>query len=88
MLIAHPGRQRTLERYRLFFKITIAIIALSVLMTLSGLLSALFVNEMRLLGGGLLLFSLAVLYGYRVVLSTMRIIEEDAREHGWDHYAA
>jgi hypothetical protein len=86
MLMAHAGRQRTLERYRLLFKITIAVCVLSIVMTLSGLAHALVASETTLLSAGMLLFVLAVLYGYRVVLSTMRILEEEADEHGWSRY--
>jgi hypothetical protein len=88
MVRVHVERSRVLERYRFFFKIIGVVFALSITLTLSGLARALFLADTTWFGMGLLLLAFTGLSGYRVVLSTMRIIEEDAREHGWERYSA
>ena len=87
MVLAQTDRDRALERYRWFFKIIGVVFALSITLTLSGVLRALFVSETTWLGVGLLLLVFTVLNGYKIVLSTMRIIEEDAQQHGWERYS-
>ena len=87
MVLDRAHRNRVLERYRVFFRITGAMAVVGALFTLFGLLWALNSSETLLLGFGLIVLALSGLNGYKVVHSTMRILEEDAQEHGWQRFA-
>ena len=88
MVLGQADRYRSLERYRVFFRITGAVFALGLLMFLSGVVRAFVTSETTLAATGLLLVALSGLNGYKVVHSTMRIIEEDANDNGgWQGYA-
>jgi len=73
-------RQRTLRRYRFMFKATLAEVAVALLMLLMGVLVAVRTSETTLAGIAVLLFAAAVLNGYKILNSTVRLLEQEARE--------
>lgn len=81
------GRMRALERYRLIFRLIVVTFAASLVMTGAGLIAAFNGASTTWFGLGLLLASISGLDGYKTVLSTMKLIEVDARERGWRNLA-
>jgi hypothetical protein len=77
------ARAKLLSRYRFLFKATVATFGGSVVFIGLGVLTMLFAAEPRILGAGLLAASLSGLLAYKMVLSTMKLIEASGDEFGW-----
>jgi hypothetical protein len=77
------SRARLLSRYRFLFKATVATFGGSVVFVGFGALALLFAADSTILGIALLAASLSGLLAYKMVLSTMKLIDASTEEHGW-----
>jgi hypothetical protein len=77
------SRARLLSRYRFLFKATVATFGGSIVFVALGVLTLVFAADSMILGLGLLAASLSGLLAYKMVLSTMKLIEASAEESGW-----
>ena len=78
-------RQRVLRRYRLMFKVSLTEVAVSLLMIVAGIGVAIDTSKTTMIGWGLILFILGVLTSYKILNSTVRLLEHEARDVGWDN---
>jgi hypothetical protein len=76
------GRAKLLSRYRVLFKATVATFGGSMVFVCVGVLALLFAADTMILGAGLLAASLSGLLAYKMVLSTMKLIEASPDEFG------
>lgn len=83
----YAERRTREQRYRLMFRSAIAILVLSVLFGAAGVLLAIRTAELSLLAISALLADTSILLGYKVVSSTVRILELDAEETGGGWFA-
>jgi len=77
------SRSKLLSRYRFLFKATVATFGGSVVFVGLGVLTMLFAADGKILGLGLLAASLSGLLAYKMVLSTMKLIDASADEPSW-----
>ena len=76
-------RTKLLSRYRFLFKASVATFGGSVVFVALGVLTMLFAADGKILGLGLLAASLSGLLAYKMVLSTMKLIDASADEPSW-----
>jgi hypothetical protein len=84
MVLSPANYDRVLSRYRIIFRVTAAVFAVSVLLALAGVHKAISLSDIDPLASAALLAILCVLFAYKIVLSTMHVLEKAADEHGWD----
>jgi hypothetical protein len=77
------ARARLLNRYRFLFKATVATFGGSVVFIGLGVLTMLFAADSMILGLGLLAASLSGLLAYKMVLSTIKLMDASADDGGW-----
>jgi hypothetical protein len=82
-IVNEAARERALGRYRFFFRTAVSVFVLGLALTLFGVFDMVVSSTGTMFGAGLLLVSLAGLQGYKTVLSTMKILDMEPREHGW-----
>jgi hypothetical protein len=75
--------QRALHRYRVMFRITIGLAIAGAIAALFGALNMFVSPSAEMIGGGVLFVVAAIALGYKMVLSTMKILET-AAEQGID----
>lgn len=82
LILNDVQRARLLGRYRILFRATTMAFGASVLFVGVGLLAAIFAADAAALLVGLLTTVLSILTGYKLTLSTMRIIDAEG-EQAW-----
>lgn len=88
MQISDEGsRLRALARYKFLFRASVAMLGAGLVATTLGVLAILFASSTTMFGTGLLLAIISVLNCYKIVTSTVRIIEVQAQEKGWNSLA-
>ena len=78
-------RTRTLRRYRFMFKAAVVEIAVSLLVLAAGVVAALNGAGTGYIGLSLILFTIAFLGAYKILNSTVRLLEREAAERGWQN---
>lgn len=78
----YAERRTREQRYRLMFRSAIVVLGLSLLFGVAGVLLAIRTAELSLLATSALLADTSILLGYKVLSSTVRILELDAEEGG------
>ena len=77
-----PG-DRVLARYQLMFKASTVMFGAAVVTVFTGLLAVVFAQDRSVLATGLLLGVASVLTGYKIALSTMKIIDDPRSDMNW-----
>jgi uncharacterized membrane protein len=80
-------RQRILRRYRFMFKATIVEFAVSMLMLAVGVVIAIASSDTTLIGWSVILIALTVVNGYKILNSTVKVLEAEATENSWHELA-
>lgn len=81
---ADPERRRkALRRYRFMFKATLVEFAIAVVMIVIGVFVALASSETWLIGVGSLLVAATFFNGWKILNSTVRLLELEAGDGGW-----
>lgn len=71
---------RRIRNYRWMFRMSLGGLVLGALATIGGFLSLFFEPQPTLITTGILLFCLSVINGYKLVLSTMSIIDREGHD--------
>jgi len=80
-------RTRTLRRYRFMFKAALVEVAVSLLMLAAGVVVALNGAGTEFIGWSLIVFIIAFIGAYKILNSTVRLLEHEAAERGWQNLA-
>ncbi len=78
-------RQKVLRRYRFLFKVSLVEVAISLLFIAVGIGVAIDTSKTTMIGWGVLMFLLSGIGAYRILNSTVRLLEHEARDVGWDN---
>ena len=71
---------RRIRNYRWMFRMSLGGLLLGVIAMVGGIMSLFFSPQPTLITTGILLFCLSVLNGYKLILSTMRIIDREGND--------
>ena len=80
-------RTRTLRRYRFMFKAAVAEVTVSLLVLAAAVVAALNGAGAEYIGLSLTMFVIAFLGAYKILNSTVRLLEHEAAERGWPNLA-
>ena len=76
-------RQRALRRYRFMFKASLAEVAVSVLTIVVGVFVAFGTSRTEMIGWGVILLAISVIGAYKILNSTVRLLEHEVGDGGW-----
>ncbi len=79
-MLNRDRRRTTLRRYQWMFKVALSVIALGVLVSFTGVVTLPAGSDPALIAWGMLLASLSTLTAYKILLSTVRLLEADSTD--------
>jgi len=79
-MLNRDRRRNTLRRYQWMFKMALGIIALGVVVSLTGVVTLPAGSNPAVIAWGMLLASLSALTAYKILLSTVRLLEADSTD--------
>jgi hypothetical protein len=65
------------------FKATVAEFVIALLMTAIGVLAAIYTSATWLIGAGMLVAGITIFNGWKILDSTVKLLEVEARQRGW-----
>ena len=87
-ILDQSQRLRALSRYRMLFRAMVATFAVSVVVAAIGLVGFFNGASATLFGAALLVAAMSGLNGYKMVLSTMKLIDEDGGDPAWRQFSS